>query len=117
MRIGKPTPAPTSPRAAAGFAPQFDPELCAARSSDIDVTEKIPVLWPQFMSLAAVPVLAIRGEHSDLLSPRDAGGDGGASPRLETADGARARPRAAAAGRADRLAASRVLPSAATAAG
>ena len=36
----------------------------------MDVTEKIPVLWPQFMSLAHVPVLAIRGELSDLLSPR-----------------------------------------------
>ena len=53
----------------AGLAPQFDPNL-RKTIVDIDVTEKIPVLWPQFMSLANVPVLAIRGEHSDLLSPR-----------------------------------------------
>ena len=52
-----------------GLAPQFDPNL-RRTVVDIDVMEKIPVLWPQFMSLAGVPVLAIRGEHSDLLSPR-----------------------------------------------
>ncbi len=52
-----------------GLAPQFDPNL-RKTVVDIDVTEKIPVLWPQFMSLARVPILAIRGEHSDILSPR-----------------------------------------------
>ena len=52
-----------------GLAPQYDPNL-RRTVVDIDVTEKIPVLWPQFMSLANVPVMAIRGEHSDLLSPR-----------------------------------------------
>lgn len=52
-----------------GFAPQFDPNL-RRTVVDIDVREKIPVLWPQFTSLAGVPVLAIRGEHSDLLTPR-----------------------------------------------
>jgi len=52
-----------------GLAPQFDPNL-RKTVVDIDVTEKIPVLWPQFMSLAGIPVMAIRGEHSDLLSPR-----------------------------------------------
>ena len=50
-----------------GLAPQYDPNL-RKTVVDIDVTEKIPVLWPQFMSLARVPVLAIRGELSDLLS-------------------------------------------------
>jgi pimeloyl-ACP methyl ester carboxylesterase len=52
-----------------GLAPQFDPNL-RRTVVDIDVMEKIPVLWPQFMSLGQIPVLAIRGEHSDLLSPR-----------------------------------------------
>ena len=52
-----------------GLAPQYDPHL-ARTVVDMDVTEKIPVLWPQFMSLAHVPVLAIRGENSDLVSPR-----------------------------------------------
>jgi pimeloyl-ACP methyl ester carboxylesterase len=52
-----------------GLVPQFDRNL-RKTIVDIDATEKIPVLWPQFMSLAGVPTLAIRGEHSDLLSPR-----------------------------------------------
>ena len=30
------------------------------------IFEKIPALWPQFESLAQVPVLGIRGELSDL---------------------------------------------------
>jgi pimeloyl-ACP methyl ester carboxylesterase len=51
-----------------GLAPQYDPNL-RKTAIDLDVTEKIPVLWPQFMSLARVPILAIRGEHSDILSP------------------------------------------------
>lgn len=53
----------------AGLVPQFDPNL-RKTVVDIDVTEKIPKLWPHFMSLARVPILAIRGEHSDILSPR-----------------------------------------------
>ena len=52
-----------------GLAPQYDHNL-RKTVVDVDVTEKIPVLWPQFMSLARVPVLAIRGEFSDLLSAR-----------------------------------------------
>ena len=55
-----------------GLAPQFDPQL-RKTVVDIDVTEKIPVLWPQFMSLATVPVLAIRGEHSRPSEPAHAG--------------------------------------------
>lgn len=51
----------------AGLAPQFDPNL-RKTIVDIEVMERIPVLWPQFMSLANVPVLAIRGEFSDILS-------------------------------------------------
>jgi pimeloyl-ACP methyl ester carboxylesterase len=65
-----------------GLAPQFDPNL-RKTVVDIDVTEKIPVLWPQFMSLANVPVLAIRGEHSDLLSPRTLAEMAIRHPRLE----------------------------------
>ncbi len=53
----------------AGLVPQFDPALNRAIDS-IDLVEKIPALWPQFMSLARVPVLAIRGELSDMLSIR-----------------------------------------------
>lgn len=52
-----------------GLAPQFDPRLVKT-IDDVDFTERIPPLWPQFMSLARVPVMAIRGEHSDILSER-----------------------------------------------
>lgn len=53
----------------AGLAPQFDPNLLRIVES-IDLAEKVPELWQQFDSLGAVPMLAIRGELSDLLSER-----------------------------------------------
>lgn len=65
-----------------GLAPQYDASLRKA-AMDLDVTEKIPVLWPQFMSLARVPILAIRGEHSDILSPRTLEEMAERHPRLE----------------------------------
>jgi pimeloyl-ACP methyl ester carboxylesterase len=52
-----------------GLAPQFDPRLVKT-IDDVDFTEKIPPLWPQFRSLSRVPVLAIRGEFSDILSKK-----------------------------------------------
>jgi pimeloyl-ACP methyl ester carboxylesterase len=52
-----------------GLAPQFDAKLLRA-IGDMDLTQKLPELWPQFASLGRVPVLAIRGELSDILSPR-----------------------------------------------
>lgn len=54
---------------ATGLAPQFDSNLIQIVQG-LDLAEKIPALWPQFSSLAGKPVLAIRGELSDLLSPR-----------------------------------------------
>jgi len=65
-----------------GFAPLYDPNLRKA-VVDIDLTERIPVLWPQFMSLAKVPVLAIRGELSDILSPKTLSEMAARHPRLE----------------------------------
>ena len=45
----------------------YDPNIAKALS----LTEgPIPELWPQFGALAHVPVLAIRGEHSDILSAK-----------------------------------------------
>ena len=45
----------------------YDPNIAKAFS----LTEgPIPELWPQFGALAHVPVLAIRGEHSDILSAK-----------------------------------------------
>ncbi len=66
-----------------GFAPQFDQRLVRT-VDDVDFTEKIPPLWPQFMSLARVPVLAIRGEHSDILSERTLKEMGQRHPRYES---------------------------------
>jgi pimeloyl-ACP methyl ester carboxylesterase len=48
-------------------SPGYDPKLANAIS--ITNFEKgIPTMWPQFESLAKVPLLAIRGENSDILS-------------------------------------------------
>jgi len=50
-----------------GFEPDFDPALINL-VQDPDFAEYAPVLWPQFAALSAAPVLATRGENSDLLS-------------------------------------------------
>ena len=48
-------------------AGDYDPAL--ARTLDgIEFDRPLPSLWKEFATLAAVPVLAIRGENSDLLS-------------------------------------------------
>ncbi len=36
--------------------------------SMLDVEQGIPEMWPQFMALTRVPLLVLRGEHSDILS-------------------------------------------------
>jgi pimeloyl-ACP methyl ester carboxylesterase len=51
-----------------GLRPDFDPQLTKTLEG-MDFTDKIPALWQQFAGLGRVPVLAIRGELSDLLSP------------------------------------------------
>jgi pimeloyl-ACP methyl ester carboxylesterase len=49
--------------------PQSDYDAKLAKSMDeIDLTEKIPTMWPQFGALAQMPTLVLRGENSDLLS-------------------------------------------------
>lgn len=48
-------------RPAAGYDPKIGKSL--------SVTANVPELWPQFMALANVPTLVVRGEHSDILSP------------------------------------------------
>ena len=48
-------------------APGYDPNI----SKPFSVMDgPIPELWPQFGALAHVPVMAIRGEKSDILSPK-----------------------------------------------
>lgn len=48
-------------------APGYDTKLADALS-EIDIAQKIPTMWPQFEALKRIPVLVLRGEHSDLLS-------------------------------------------------
>jgi pimeloyl-ACP methyl ester carboxylesterase len=46
-----------------------DYDVALARAlEDFDPTKPLPDLWPQFEALKAVPVMAIRGANSDLLS-------------------------------------------------
>ncbi len=47
--------------------PGYDPLISKAISA---LDGPIPELWPQFGALARVPILAIRGENSDILSPQ-----------------------------------------------
>lgn len=51
----------------AGWVPDFDPALVDTLAG-IDFSKPLPDLWPQFDALAAVPLLAIRGANSRLLS-------------------------------------------------
>jgi pimeloyl-ACP methyl ester carboxylesterase len=48
-------------------APAYDPGLANAISV---MDGPMPELWPQFTALAHVPLLAIRGENSDILSDK-----------------------------------------------
>ena len=50
-------------------APGYDPNLSRALS-EIDIGRKIPEMWSQFGALKNASVLVLRGEHSDLLSPK-----------------------------------------------
>ena len=50
-----------------GVVADFDPALLNTLKG-IDLSKPLPTMWPQFMGLAKVPVLAIRGENSRLLS-------------------------------------------------
>ncbi len=47
--------------------PSYDPRLARTLDS-VDAERPLPALWAQFGALARVPVMAIRGENSDLLS-------------------------------------------------
>ena len=63
--------------------PRYDPAL-AKNLTAIDLTAKIPDLWPQFMGLAHVPLLVVRGANSDILSPETLAEMTLRHPRCET---------------------------------
>jgi len=66
-----------------GFAPRYDTALM--RSLDaFDLEKPLPVLWPQFAGLNHAPLLAIRGENSDLLSQETLDEMGKRHPACET---------------------------------
>ncbi|RWB01683.1 alpha/beta hydrolase [Mesorhizobium sp.] len=50
-----------------GLLPDFDRKLVETLAG-LDLTQKLPDMWPQFEALAAIPLLAIRGANSKLLS-------------------------------------------------
>jgi pimeloyl-ACP methyl ester carboxylesterase len=50
------------------LVPLYDRNLMKTLES-IDIEAPLPVLWHLFEGLRSVPVLALRGAHSDLLSP------------------------------------------------
>ncbi|UVK53766.1 alpha/beta hydrolase [Mesorhizobium sp. AR02] len=50
-----------------GVVPDFDPKLVDT-VANLDLSQPLPALWPQFDALAAIPLLTIRGANSRLLS-------------------------------------------------
>jgi pimeloyl-ACP methyl ester carboxylesterase len=62
-------------------APAYDPKLAKALSL---MDGPMPELWPQFAALSHVPVLAVRGQNSDILSAATLEEMRRRHPRLET---------------------------------
>ncbi|MGO4835992.1 alpha/beta fold hydrolase, partial [Rhizobiaceae sp. 2RAB30] len=63
--------------------PDFDPTLLETLNG-VDLNKPLPTFWPQFMGLAAIPMLAIRGENSLLLSAEAFAEMGRRHPDIET---------------------------------
>ena len=84
----------------------FDPALLNTLKA-IDLSKPLPTMWPQFMGLAKVPVLAIRGENSRLLSAETLREMGARHPKMEavTVKGQGHAPLLETAGLPDRIAA------------
>ena len=62
---------------------RYDPLLSKGLET-LDFESPLPNLWPQFEGLRNVPVLALRGENSDLLSPATVAEMQQRHPRMET---------------------------------
>jgi pimeloyl-ACP methyl ester carboxylesterase len=61
----------------------FDPALLNTLAG-VDANTQLPTIWPQFEALSSVPMLAIRGENSLLLSAETFAEMGRRHPRIET---------------------------------
>jgi pimeloyl-ACP methyl ester carboxylesterase len=66
-----------------GLVTDYDPNLMKGLEA-LDLEAPLPVLWTFFDGLAHVPMLVIRGEHSDLLSAATLAAMGKRHPRCET---------------------------------
>ena len=60
----------------------YDPAL-AKTLAGLDPEAPLPSLWPFFEGLRRVPVLALRGEHSDILTPETLSAMGDRHPAIE----------------------------------
>lgn len=65
--------------------PDYDPALLKTLEL-LDLETKLPELWPLFGGLAGGPVLALRGAHSDILSPETLARMRAAHERLEAVE-------------------------------
>ncbi len=65
------------------FATRYDPMLMKTLDA-YDLNSPLPTMWPQFEGLRDVPVLAIRGENSDLLSIETLDEMGRRHPRFQS---------------------------------
>ncbi|MGL4445863.1 MAG: alpha/beta fold hydrolase [Alsobacter sp.] len=64
------------------LVPSYDTSLFRGLAA-LDLEAPLPPIWPYFKALAGVPVLAIRGENSDLLSEATLDAMAAAHPGLE----------------------------------
>ncbi len=58
---------PLQKEGATGLELTYDPNLMKPLEQ-VDLGAPLPELWPQFGALSHVPVLVLRGEHSDILA-------------------------------------------------
>jgi pimeloyl-ACP methyl ester carboxylesterase len=63
--------------------PDYDPAL-AGTLDGIDLDRPIPSMWDEFRALKSIPILAIRGANSDLLTADTLAAMSAAHPHVET---------------------------------